>query len=114
MVARLPQQTTSLSTQQQQISRPFTIFTTCLNSQPLTAGLLLEIFYRFMRLSLFGANNANECIMAVASLAIVSGFWQGYESTGNSQQTRKLNLRQAQLRSKVFEALHVVSGFVFF
>ena len=39
MVARLPQQTTSLSTQQQQISRPFTIFTTCLNSQPLTIGI---------------------------------------------------------------------------
>jgi hypothetical protein len=36
MVARLPQQTTSLSTQQQQISRPFTIFTTCLFFQPLT------------------------------------------------------------------------------
>jgi hypothetical protein len=67
-----------------------------------------------MRLSLFGANNANECIMAVASLAIVSGFSQGNESTGNSQQTRKLNLRQAQLRSDVFEALHVVSGFSIF
>jgi hypothetical protein len=36
LVAHLPQQTTSVSTQQQQCSMSITIFTTCLNSQPLT------------------------------------------------------------------------------
>ena len=36
LVAHLPQQTTSPSTQQQQKSKPNTIFTTCLFFQPLT------------------------------------------------------------------------------